>query len=273
MSKLELPNSEVIALASKKRDFKIKEIPISLHTHDEVDELTDVEIYFDYAFLTKEHEKKFSSRDYKNYNRNLILESEKIIRKVRPKYIFLASSGAVYENLNESKNSSLYGALKLEQEDRIQAMAQEVDAQVSVCRIFNLSGSFIGKLETFALSNFLSSAHVNQKIEVHSRVLTTRRYCDTEELIELIVTMQKEEISQNFDSGGYEIELRDLANLVAAVVKKDVEVISNEIENKNGKNSYYSQSCAYEELLKKYLGREPLSLTKQVEKTYQGMFS
>jgi UDP-glucuronate decarboxylase len=272
MSKLELQTNELIALASQKRDFNVEGIPISLLTHQEVGELRDVEIYFDYAFLTKEHEKKFSVGEYENYNRNLISESEKIIRKVKPRYIFLASSGAVYENINKSKDSSLYGAMKLEQEDRIQTIAQEVGAQISVCRVFNLSGSFIGKLETFALSNFLSSAHLNQKIEVNSRILTTRRYCDTEELIELIVTMQKKGISKNFDSGGYEIELRDLANLVADIVKKNVKVFSSAIENKNLKNSYYSQSDAYEELLKKYLGREPLSLTKQVERTYQGMF-
>ena len=230
-------------------------------------------IYFDFAFLTKDFEEQLGVKDYAEKNRKIITASESLIDLLKPRTVLLSSSGAVYDSTEKNQTLSIYGDLKLEQEERIRKICRSASSMLSICRIFNISGEFITKSETFALANFLTSAHNQRQITLQSRNAVIRRYCNDKELIALVFAMHRDNFVTDFDSGGYEIELRELAEIVKDIVGKDVTINGEQIDWKLPVNSYVSKSNKYEELINKYFAQLPKSLVGQVEDSYRGIIA
>ncbi len=204
-------------------------------------------------------------------NQKIISSSEDFILKYAPKSIFLASSGAAYEKGIKQNEHTCYGKLKVEQEERVALASKIGESVLTVCRIFNLSGRHISKSSTFALANFFSSAKQNLRIEINSCFPVFRRYCLDEEIVELALNLMSQGESHAFDSGGYKVELRDLAILVAELVGKEIQLEFPEIDHSIPASNYFSTSNKYEELLEKNLGRKPASIAIQLKETYEGM--
>jgi nucleoside-diphosphate-sugar epimerase len=218
-------------------------------------------IYFDFAFLTKEFEEQLGVKDYAENNRKIISASESLINLLKPRTVFLSSSGAVYDSIEKNQTSS------------IRRICRSTSSMLSICRIFNISGEFITKSETFALANFLTTAHYQRQITLQSRNAVIRRYCNDKELIALVFAMHRDNFATDFDSGGYEIELRELAEIVKDIVGKDVTINGEQMDWKLPVNSYVSKSNKYEELINKYFAQLPKSLVGQVEDSYRGIIA
>jgi UDP-glucuronate decarboxylase len=264
-------SEDIIALGSRERIEKFGTHYIRIHSNETLPKGLNVNLYFDFAFVTREFEHHMGEKAYIKANKNLISSSEKLLTLTKPKYVFLASSGAVYDSLAVNKHSTVYGDLKLEQEERVRKYCENQNSQISVCRIFNISGEFMGKSETFALSNFLKTAHYEKQITLESRNKVLRRYCSDIELIALVLAMQRDNFATDFDSGGHEIELHRLARIVKDVVGGDIKLNNLTIDNKLAVNSYLSKSQKYEELVKRYLNKTPMSLVQQIELAYHGI--
>lgn len=229
------------------------------------------EIYFDYAFLTREKEIGLGLNSYILLNRRIIEKSQNLILRMRPRNVFLSSSGAIYGRSGKTNEVDSYGRLKIEQEVAITSAAKIVDANLITCRIFNVSGQYMGKPETFALTNFIDSAKSKEEITLYSDTLVFRRYCSDSDLIELILEMAKHELTDTFDSGGEVIELRNLAEIVRLTINPNTVIRSTPIKTGMPENVYLSKSERYEELVRKYLNREPKSLIEQIEEIIKGL--
>ena len=262
---------EILALGSWARVEIFGGHKIQIHTSNTLPEYLQPEIYFDFAFVTREQEQILGSMKYVEVNQKIISISETLLQNLKPKFVFLASSGAVYDSIEKNRFSTIYGNLKLEQEERIRIKCKEVGSALSICRIFNLSGSSITKPETFALADFLTSAQKLRKIVVNAQNEVLRRYCHDEELVALFLAMKEANFVADFDSGGYLVEIRELAQMVKYCVGQDVVINQIPINSKINSSNYFSKSRKYEELVKKYLGKDPKKLKEQIEETYEGI--
>jgi len=273
MNKMHVDPKNIFCIASKNRIENIGGVEHKIYTYNSLPKIPQIKLYFNYGFLTREKEKKIGTSEYVCTNKKIIADSEIFIQNYRPDYVFLASSGAVYDIIDNLNPQSLYGLLKLEQESRIKKVVQNINSHVSICRIFNISGEFITKPQVLALNDFITSAIFDKKIEITSPSLVVRRYCYLGELIRLIVVMADVGFSCDFDSGGYEIELRKLAQLIADTAGASVTIIDKFLDRSLKPNIYYSKSKVYEELLMRFIGIKPLEIEKQIKLTYDSIIA
>ncbi len=272
MKKSGVHAKDIFCIGSKRRFEIIGGVEHQIYTFDTLPKIPPTKLYFDYGFLTRDFEKKLEPEEYTKANRKIISESEVYIKSYLPEYVFLASSGAVYDTINNSGSRSIYGDLKLEQEIRIRKVTEDINSKLSICRIFNISGEFISKRQVFALHDFIISAAVDKVIEITSSSLVLRRYCYIGEIIQLIMSMSDNGYSCDFDSGGYEIELRQLAQLISHISSANVTIIDKNLDRSLKPNIYCSSNDLYEKLLLKFIGVLPMPIDKQIKLTYDSIF-
>ena len=227
---------------------------------------SDPELYYDFAFLTREKISNLGPKEYVEKNMQIIESSSNLIAKLRPKKVLLASSGAIYSPKKNNQND-LYGKLKKLQEEKIQEICNKVGIDLIISRIFNLSGRGLDKTNTFAISNLIKAALTETPIIINATVKTTRRYCDISEFLDLLVILANSDYKGIFDSGGEKIEIRDLALLVIKTLKSKSLILSPNLDSKNEPDNYFSNSNEYENLLKLYQNKNVIPLRKQIEIT------
>jgi len=125
----------------------------------------------------------------------------------------------------------------------------------------------------FAISDFIEKSISNKDIEIKSNYLVHRRYCDITQLLKLMEKLAEQPITVTFDSGGFKIELRDLAQKIITCLDSNSTVVSKKISNKMPVDNYFSVSDRYELLLKEILNEEPISIENQIKITYESLVS
>lgn len=167
-------------------------------------------LYF--AFLTQEKAGLLSRDAYIEANQAI---SDQVFRSLGPmgaEAVFVASSGAV-ELVNvpgADPNKAIYGALKLADERRFSAWAVDNDKRAVVARIFGLSGPYINKIDSYALSCFIRDVLMDRPIVVKASRPVFRSYVAVDELmsIALALMIQGDRGATLFDTGaarGYEM--------------------------------------------------------------------
>ena len=234
---------------------------------------SDFDYFFDFAFLTRDKIDKIGIKNYFDINSAIINNSVNLIRACKPKSVILASSGAVYtEGVNHKiANNFLYADLKNLQEKKITEACHASGSNLIIVRIFNISGNGIYKVKDFAISDFIERSLLNKNIEIESDYLVFRRYCDVTQLLQLLVKLAEEKITTIFDSGGYKIEIRELAQRIITLLNSKTKVISKEISELLPTDNYFSNSNEYELLLKKHLNKKSISIENQIKITHESL--
>lgn len=251
--------------------------PIKVATWDEATALASGPITFlHFAFLTRDKIDSFGQDEFTRMNRELIRAASQFIHETRPISVISASSGAVYENsetqeLTTDLKRNPYGVLKLEEEAAIALACKDVGATRVIVRLWNLSGQDIQNTPPFVIANFILDALSRSEICIESDFRVFRRYVDARELILLMLTIAESDTTLLFESGGPLVEIRDLAREIALQLPKEITINDPRILNQERDNRYYSRSDQYEELCRKYLQHEPLSITGQVKNTIHGL--
>jgi nucleoside-diphosphate-sugar epimerase len=228
-----------------------------------------IDHFFDYAFLTREKIDSLGSKQYIETNLSLINQSAEIVKKLGPKTVVLASSGAIYNSSKfaHTKNYQLYSELKTFQEQQITDSCKQAGSKLIVVRIFNLSGEGINKSKVYAFQEFVEKAIRNKDIIINSNFHVLRRYCDIGQLLDLLLEQSFQGIDISFDSGGQLIELRDLAGIIKKTLNSNSSIISKPIDSYSTQDNYYSQSDQYESLIREFLNQDSLSIESQVINT------
>jgi nucleoside-diphosphate-sugar epimerase len=262
-------NSNIVASSSTDGTFRLNNRMINHISFENLKNIYSDSCYFDFAFLTREKLKLMTEEKYKEINMKIIKNSVSFIKSNKPKMVVLASSGAVYgSNLGaNSMKNDLYGQLKLRQEIEIKNACQEVGSKLLTIRIFNLSGSGMRKIDTFALSEFVFKCLKNQDIFIQSNYPVTRRYCDISQLLKLVLCLILENQDITFDTGGIKVEIRELARMTIEKLNSLSTLKSLEINNSLSPDNYFSESNKFEKLVKRYLREEPISIDNQIEFT------
>ncbi|WP_294256630.1 NAD(P)-dependent oxidoreductase [uncultured Sphingomonas sp.] len=174
---------------------------------------------FHFAFLTKDRAETLSEEDYRAANDAISATVLAAARSLPVEALFVASSGAVtkLDDPQASAAMRLYGEMKLEDERRFAAWAEESGRRAVIGRIFNITGPYINKHAAYAIANFILDALAHRPIAVRAPREVFRAYVAIRELISLIVAMMAAERSgvARFDSGGSVLELGAVATAVA----------------------------------------------------------
>jgi nucleoside-diphosphate-sugar epimerase len=171
------------------------------------------------AYLTKEKAALLGDRRF--LDTNLAIDDALLaaIRLGRPRGVFVASSGAA-SLAADGRDRHPYGMCKLMQEDRFLRFGAETDVPVLAGRIFNLSGPFINKLESYAISSLLTQAFESGTIRITAPRPVYRSYLHVGDLCALIMLMLERRMApaRPMDFCGTEVvEMMDIASAAARV--------------------------------------------------------
>lgn len=224
-----------------------------------------------YAFLTRDRVAGMSLHDYVAQNRAISEQVECCARSFGTRAALVLSSGAVYAQEGEltcDLNANPYGVLKLEDEARFTCWAEDCGAKLLLPRLFNLSGPYINKLETYALATLIRAAQTDEPMRIRAAHPVVRSYTAVEDLlaVNLWHLAQGARTVVRFDTAGErEVEIGELALEVKRVVGSTLPVVRPPLENTRI-DRYVGNGAKYAELLAE-AGITPQTLPQQIART------
>jgi nucleoside-diphosphate-sugar epimerase len=232
-------------------------------------------IVFHYAFLTKDKVGGISTEEYVARNETISSTVRSWIQTGNVRGVVMPSSGAVYDFLHTKSRDSaanLYGQLKYNDEMSFTAACQAKGTGLIIPRVFNVSGPYINKFDSYALASFIFQTLSAKPITINARRPVIRSYYFIGDLIELCLQLlfrQTTAKTECFDTAGEEVvELSELAQRVAAVLAdrdpaltQRLPMLEDAIEDR-----YVGNRQRIEEL-ERYVGIRPMTLDAQISAT------
>ena len=212
---------DLLATGSKDQQIDIDGQSQSVHAQSlEIIATFEPTVVIDTAFVTRERLKALGHKAYVETNQRIIDQSIAIaaLPSVR-KYIGFSSGATMHlaGHTSFSLEENPYAAQKRIYESRISEIAGALDCDISVARVWSVTGSYCTKPDTFAFTDLIAQAK-SGLIEIKSKHLVYRRFCAVEDVLALAL-MPLGPGSQNvFDTGGDLVDLGTLAQMMVEVV-------------------------------------------------------
>jgi nucleoside-diphosphate-sugar epimerase len=263
---------QVLAFASKPGKIELSDgTVISSDGLASLNECSNVDSLVHLAFLTRDKVSQMSSSEYVHHNLRITSMALEFIERNDLQWVATVSSGAVQKigqkHLENSLTENPYGFLKRIEENLLKDACESSGARIAIGRLWAAGGMQMPVNKKYALSSFIESALKNKIIEVTSKHKVYRTYCDARQFMELLVCEADSKKFSCFDSGGEEIELFDLARLIA---KKTGSKVSPRLIDSNEKPDLYSPGTNdFHELLRSH-SIEPATIGEIALKTITG---
>ncbi len=224
-----------------------------------------------YAFLTRDRVAGMPLEDYVSRNRAISDLVESCARSLGVTAALVLSSGAVYTRdggLVTDFPTNPYGALKLEDEIRFSRWAEDTGAALVLPRLFNLSGPYINKLDTYALATLIRATQRGEHMRIRAAHTVVRSYTAVADLLATALwrLSRNQSGAWRFDTAGEtEIEIGDLAQLVRQTLGS-TSGIERPPRDPVGIDRYVGEGAAYAALLAE-AGITPQALARQIVNT------
>lgn len=176
------------------------------------------------AFLTKDKVGGMPEVDYLANNQLISNTVAAALEQIGADRLFVASSGAAAfaNNASAAPDLRLYGRLKKADEDRFAEWADAASGRrAAIGRLYAVSGPFINKPETYALSDFILAALAGRPVQVHAPNAVYRSYVAVREVLSVVFALLLGEANNSrmrFDTGGEALEMGALAAEVVRVL-------------------------------------------------------
>jgi nucleoside-diphosphate-sugar epimerase len=143
--------------------------------------------------------------------------------RIGARAVFQASSGAVHARDPDGgpQSKALYGALKFADEALYAGWARRRSATAVIGRVFNLSGPYINRRSSYALSSMIADALTGQPVSVRATSPVYRSYVAIEILMGVVLGLltEPEPAVHRFETAGSKtVEMGELAMMVAKVL-------------------------------------------------------
>jgi UDP-glucuronate decarboxylase len=242
-----------------------------------LEELARVEagpsILLHYAFLTREKASAMGIEAYRAANARISDRVAEAVARLRPQGMFLASSGAVYgpgRAFDEDMARNPYGVLKRRDELLFADACRTAGTSLAVARIFNLSGPYINKLDSYALASFLVDALAGRPITIRAAQRVERSYVHVGDVagLALAVLLEPGGEAVTFDAAGERVvEVGELATLVRDLAGgPGLEIRRPPVETGRPADRYVGDGAAMAALARRY-GLSLLDLPGQIRRT------
>ncbi len=203
-----------------------------------------------YAFLGREKVAEMPLTHYVAANEAIGACVRRAVARLRPRGVFLASSGAVHGPdgaLETELARNPYGALKLRDEAVFAATCRAVGASLAIGRIFNLAGPYINKLESYALACFIRDALAGRPIAVRARRRVERSYVQVGDVVALALSAlldPQEEVAAFETAGERVVEVGELAALVGDLLRPGLAIERPPLDPALGADRYVGDPAA-----------------------------
>jgi nucleoside-diphosphate-sugar epimerase len=207
-------------------------------------------VVIDTAFVTRERLPFLGHKAYVETNQRIIDQSLAIaaLPSVR-KYIGFSSGATMHlaGHTSFSLEENPYAAQKRIYERKISEIAMGVQSDISVARVWSVTGSYCTKPQAFAFTDLISQAKLGL-IELKAKHLVYRRYCALEDVLAIAMLPTAPGSNPIFNTGGDLIEIGELAKIVVDLVNPNAE-IRRQIDPELPLDDYHSDSKDWVELL------------------------
>lgn len=172
-----------------------------------------------FAFLTKD---KVADRPLEAFvagNREISDCVAYHVDRLRPLGLVMPSSGAATQ-LAGGFEVNPYGFMKRDDEDRFTALCADLGVRFSCPRLYNLSGPYINKLDSYVLACLIRDAQAGRPMILRAAKPVIRSYVHVDDLLDVcLADMATDSAPAVFETAGdMEIEVGDLALRVAQVL-------------------------------------------------------
>ena len=238
-------------------------------------------VIFHYAFLTKDKVGGLSTDDYSERNAAISIKVRGWIEAGHVRGVVLPSSGAVYDHLFQKTRdpaAGLYGRLKYQDELAFTKSCTAHNTGLIIPRVFNLSGPYINKFDSYALASFIQSVLLGKRISIRAQKPVLRSYYHIGDLIELSLQLLLKQVTASvdcFDTAGCEIvELAELAQRTMSILTdcKHQEIIRMPIVRDATIDRYVGNREKIA-VIENCLDLQPKSLNEQISLTARYMQS
>lgn len=199
------------------------------------------------AFLTREKVTEYGFENYAIRNLQLISSACQVIRRMKPKWVVLVSSGAIFDresgNMEDDLVRNPYGYLKRIEELALTDAAKDVNANIVIGRLWGAAGIEMPINRAYAVSDFIEQAFYDKKIHINSGGNVFRKYCDAGEFMEVLIKLALKGESTTLDSGGDVVELEEVAKVIAS---KLGDVSISRSDKSSEVDDYYPRSMDFE---------------------------
>jgi nucleoside-diphosphate-sugar epimerase len=242
---------ELLPTGSKDQQIEIDGQSQALQAQDlEIIAAFKPTVVIDTAFVTRERLPILGHKTYIETNQKLIDQSLAIVAlpSVR-KYIGFSSGATMHlaGHTSFSLEENPYAAQKRIYESKISEIASVLQSDISVARVWSVTGSFCTKPQTFAFTDLIAQAKLGL-IEIKAKHLVYRRYCALEDVLALAMLPSAPGGNPIFNTGGDLIELGELAKIVVDLVNPNAE-IRRQIDPQLTPDDYHSDSRDWVELI------------------------
>jgi nucleoside-diphosphate-sugar epimerase len=242
---------ELLATGSKDQRIEIDGQSQRVHSQSlEIISAFRPTVVVDTAFVTRERLPVLGHKAYVEANQKIIDQSLAIAAMPSvKKYIGFSSGASVHlaGHTSLSLEENPYAAQKRIYESKISGIAESLQSDISVARVWSVTGSYCTKPESFAFTDLVAQAKLGL-IEIKAKHLVYRRYCAIEDVLALAIIPNERGSYSVFNTGGDLIEIGDLAKLVVELVNPNAD-IRRQIDPELASDDYYSDSKDWDELL------------------------
>jgi nucleoside-diphosphate-sugar epimerase len=218
---------DLLATGSKDQKIEIDGQSQAVHTQSlDVISAFKPTVAIDTAFVTRERLSILGHKAYVETNQRVIDQSLAIaaLPSVR-KYIGFSSGATMHlaGHTSFSLEENPYAAQKRIYESRISEIAEVLQSDISVARVWSVTGAYVTKPESFVFTDFISQAR-SGLIDIRAKNLVSRRYCAVEDVLALALIPPRHGSHTVFDTGGDLIDLGTLAKLMVEVVNPTAKI-------------------------------------------------
>ena len=204
-------------------------------------------VVLDFAFLTRDVVATMPLSDYVAANealtaKLLVAASLPTVRRV----LTISSGAAVYPDdaLLHPMDANPYGWLKRRAEDALAELAESRSLSTVVARAWSVSGAFVQKPASYALSDMIMQA-TRGAIHIRATRPLYRRYVCVEDLLAVALASATAPGARVIDSGGPLLEMGELAAAVASIVNPSAMITRAEPDGSEP-DSYYAAIDSWE---------------------------
>jgi hypothetical protein len=242
---------ELLATGSKDQQIEIDGQGQAIQAQDlDVISAFKPTVVVDTAFVTRERLPALGHKAYVETNQKLIDQSLDIaaLPSVR-KYIGFSSGATMHlaGHTSFSLEENPYAAQKRIYESKISEIAGALQSDISVARVWSVTGSYCTKPDSFAFTDLIAQAR-SGLINIRAKHLVYRRYCSIEDVLALALMPLGPGSQTVFDTGGDLINLDTLAQMMVEVVNPTAK-IHLQLESGLPSDDYHSDNKDWERLV------------------------
>ena len=258
------PQNQILSIGSQTRQVQLDGKYIEIFGYSpEVVRAFEPTVVLDFWFLTREKAQIVGPKEYEKICNLLTKQTLEIVQLPSVKHVISTSSGAAIntqKNLDQGELASLYGELKRKAETSLMNAAEKVGINLSLVRVFSVSGCYVTRPLAYAFSNLAIQA-LSGKVQVTSAQSVRRRYVAVEDLLAVALASSMRR-SRVFSTGGELVEIEELANLFCRLATKPCIIHRSKMQENSSPDDYFADDSSWQDAVSDS-GLEALSLGSQ----------